>query len=76
MTALPVILRELRAEGRRPSNYYLRLIGAACATLCFALLMLDQQQGRSRALGSDLFYALNAVQFGVIALAVPILTAD
>ena len=75
MTHWPVILRELRAESRRPANYFLRLAGALAATLCFGLLMLDGIRGSTTAVGARLFYALNLVQFCTIILVVPILTA-
>ena len=41
MTILPVIKRELRAEARRPFNYWLRVLGAAVAVLVCAVLIWD-----------------------------------
>lgn len=47
MTFLPVIERELRAESRRPFNYWLRVIGAGALIVAAALVLLPTISGTS-----------------------------
>lgn len=47
MTFLPVVERELRAESRRPFNYWLRVIGAGALTVAAALVLLPAVSGTS-----------------------------
>jgi ABC-type transport system involved in multi-copper enzyme maturation permease subunit len=75
MSLLPVIARELRAEARRPFNYWLRVIGVAAITLVFAGSMIDQRESPAM-LGTRLFGNLNATFFFAIWILVPLLTAD
>ncbi len=76
MTSWPIIVRELRAESRRPSNFGLRMTGAAAATALLGLFFMFDQTVSTRQLGSRLFYSLNAVQFLAMALLVPAVTSD
>ena len=75
MTCWPVILRELRAESRRPMNYWLRILGAGAITLVFGVSMLNQTESPAT-LGARLFGNLNATLFAAIWILVPLLTAD
>ena len=70
MNVTPVIVRELRAEARRATNYWLRLAGAAA--LLTALLMLSLRTGLlAVGQGSQLFHNLNMTLFAAIWLVVP-----
>ena len=75
MTCWPVILRELRAESRRPMNYWIRILGAGAITLVFGVSMLSQSESPAT-LGARLFGNLNATLFAAIWILVPLLTAD
>src|SRR6266540_5612194 len=88
----PVIVRELRAESRRPFTYWLRVIGACALLVAFGLTMfslgsLAALSGPAfggagafalpyRFLGATLFGNLNAALFAAVWLLVPLLTAD
>ena len=76
MTAAPVILRELRAESRRPATYYARLASAVSAFVLLGLLAAQQGLVSASTLGQRLFYALNLTQFLLIAVLVPVMTSD
>src|SRR5438309_5797837 len=75
MGCLPVMMRELRAEARRPLNYGLRVAGASAITLVFGWSLLDQRES-PQMLGARLFGNLNAMLFAAIWILVPLLTAD
>src|SRR5258706_15540537 len=75
MTCWPVIVRELRAESRRPMNYWIRILGAGAITLVFGVSMLNQSESPAT-LGARLFGNLNATLFAAIWILVPLLTAD
>ena len=42
MNVLPVLVRELNAESRRPANYWLRVVGPAALLLFFLLIALTK----------------------------------
>ncbi len=72
---LPLILRELRSEARRPWNYWLRLLAGAIVTSLFAFAMVAR--GLSVAAnGGMLFGLVTKVLYYSIWLFVPLLTAD
>ncbi len=73
MNVLPIIVRELRAEARRPVNYWLRTFGAALLTVFFGLLLANQSNLKS---GKESFAVLSFVVFIGIWIVVPVLTAD
>ncbi len=75
MTVLPIIERELRAEGRNAFTYWLRTLGALMLLIVFAGMMLDAQ-GSAPGQGARLFGNLNTALFVSIWLLVPLLTAD
>lgn len=75
MPFLPVVLRELRAEARRPANYWVRAgCGAVFAAVFWAVMSAQHRTQAGQ--GIHLFAALNATLFTFILLAVPILAAD
>ncbi len=74
MTVLPVIVRELRASGRQPFTYSLRVLGAAALLLAGALFGL--KHGFAPSVGRQLFGALHVTLFGAIWVLVPMLSAD
>ncbi len=74
MTVWPVIVRELRAEARRPFNYWLRLLGAGALLLAAAGTDM-QYLGRSQQ-GLVLFQNLQQMLLIAIWVLVPLVTAD
>ena len=74
MNAISVIDRELRAEARRPANYWLRVLAAGAIIVVFASVMLTAALGPS--LGQDLFGALDRTLTLTFWVVVPIMTAD
>jgi len=71
----PLILRELRAESRRPVNYWLRVLAAAAVILVFAAFMWASETAPSE-LGAQMFTVLHytlLVSFWIFA---PLMTAD
>jgi ABC-type transport system involved in multi-copper enzyme maturation permease subunit len=75
MTFAPVIIREMRAEARRPLNFWFRDLGAATATLMLALFILNQA-GRNNQIGGELFVFIHSVMLLLSLLVVPLMTAD
>ena len=75
MSVLPIVVRELRAESRRPLNYWLRTIGAGAMVFVMVLILADPRI-RPGDFGTRLFYSLNATLFTAIWVLVPLLTAD
>ncbi len=73
MTILPIIIRELRAEARRPVNYWLRTFGAAAMTILFGVLLSNQPNTHS---GKQAFDMMSLLIFFGIWIVVPILSAD
>jgi ABC-type transport system involved in multi-copper enzyme maturation permease subunit len=74
MTVLPVIIREIRAQARLPSNYYLRVMGAAALMLMGAFFIF--KSGLSPDAGGQFFGLLHFQLFMVIWILVPLLAAD
>lgn len=72
MTALPVITRELKAESRRPWNYWARLAGGGVVTGSFAWTLL----AGGGATGLSLFNGANLMAAFLIWSVAPLLTAD
>ncbi len=75
MQIWPIAVRELRAEARRGSNYWLRLLGAGAMVLMIGPVLMDPSLPPAQT-GSRLFYTLNAVAFVAIWLLVPLTMAD
>ena len=91
MTVWPVIVRELRAQSRQPSTYWLRVAaaGVVLGMFAFLLMRLGRAGGLSivvspgagggnpfSGLGAVLFGQLNATIFLCNAFLAPLLTAD
>ena len=92
MSCGPIIRRELRAEARRPFNYWLRALGVGALTVVFVLTLLIPGHSQFSGLpqgnlvanpiqqlattGARLFGNLNATLFAAIWILVPVLTAD
>jgi hypothetical protein len=74
MNALPVIVRELRAEARNPATFNTRLTGAAILLGLLAFLWATTPSGP--ALGTVLFGGLHSALSLAIWLLVPWLSAD
>jgi len=75
MNVAPLILRELRAESRRPLNYWLRVLAAGAVILVFAAFMWAAEVAPSE-LGAQMFTVLHytlLVSFWIFA---PLMTAD
>ena len=75
MNAAALIVRELRAEPRRPANYWLRVLAAAALILVFASIMLSEQLDLSH-VGATLFMGLNRTLLIAFWVLVPLMTAD
>ena len=73
MNILPIVVRELRGEARRPINYWLRTFGATVLTIIFAVFLSNQDDVKS---GGDAFSALGFLVFLGIWVVVPVLSAD
>ena len=71
----PVVLRELRAEARRPSSYWIRTIAAA-ALLVVSWGIITLSHVPPPQIGRHLFISINATLFISIWVMVPILAAD
>ena len=71
---LPVIVRELRAEARRASTYWLRLLGAGALLAVGVWCLMGQGGAITR--GGDLFARLHFTLFCSIWILVPLVTAD
>ena len=74
-TIWPVVQRELRAGSRKALNYWLR-VGAAALALVLFYSCTDNPYSSSAQMGSNLFGALHTLLFCLLALMVPIMTAD
>ncbi len=73
--ALPIVFRELRAESRRPVNFWLRVLAAGAIIVTFASLTSTTQVDTSR-LGPALFYVLHRTLFFGFWIVAPLMTAD
>jgi len=74
VTVAPVIARELQAQARQASTYWLRVLGAGVLVLALGFWM-TQGLFRISEPGAFLFWALNRFLLIAIWLAVPVLTA-
>jgi ABC-type transport system involved in multi-copper enzyme maturation permease subunit len=74
MTVLPAIVRELRAQGRLPFTYGLRVLGAAALLLVSLFFALES--GIVPDDGGRLFGWLNFTLFVFIWVVVPLIAAD
>jgi ABC-type transport system involved in cytochrome c biogenesis permease component len=74
VNAAVVLDRELRAESRRPVNYWLRVLAAGAIILVFASFVLSTQLGAG--LGPALFMVLHRTLFWASWVLVPLMTAD
>jgi ABC-type transport system involved in multi-copper enzyme maturation permease subunit len=75
MTILPLILRELRSEARRPWNYWLRLLAGAAVTSVFVFGVVVSGL-RVASNGGMLFGLVSLVLYYGVWFVVPLLTAD
>ncbi len=75
MNASPVIIRELRAEARRGSNYWLRVLAAGALILVFTSIIYSSPFSGGQ-LGMALFGGLQQTFFYAIWVLVPLMTAD
>ena len=75
MIISPVIVRELRAESRRPLNHWLRVLSASSAIAMLALVA-GLEPGNTYRIGAKLFTAVHTTVFILIWVVVPLLTAD
>jgi ABC-type transport system involved in cytochrome c biogenesis permease component len=75
MNLWPLLQRELREHGRRPTTYALRAVvaGGVIATCAYALLSNPQL---TRTTGLPLFQGLNKLLFVLLWILGPVLTAD
>jgi ABC-type transport system involved in cytochrome c biogenesis permease component len=75
MNAVAVIGRELRAESRRPGNYWLRVLAAGGLMLVFASLVITWQDDAAY-LGRTLFRTLHQTTLFACWILTPLMTAD
>ena len=75
MSAVAVIGRELRAESRRPGNYWLRVLAAGGLMLVFASLVITWQDDAAY-LGRTLFRILYQTTLFACWILTPLMTAD
>jgi ABC-type transport system involved in cytochrome c biogenesis permease component len=75
MSAVAVIGRELRAESRRPGNYWLRVLAAGGLMLVFASLVITWQDDAAY-LGRTLFRILHQTTLFACWILAPLMTAD
>src|SRR5215472_6193352 len=75
MSAVAVIGRELRAESRRPGNYWLRVLAAGGLILVFASLVITWQDDAAY-LGRTLFRILYQTTLFACWILTPLMTAD
>jgi hypothetical protein len=71
----PLVVRELRAESRRPINYWLRVLAAAVIIAVFTGFTASTELDASE-LGSALFVVLHKTMSLAIWIIVPLMTAD
>jgi len=74
VTLLPTLIRELRATGRQPFTYTLRILGVAALLAACAIAALGP--GFSARGGARVFGYLHFTLFCAIWILVPLLTAD
>jgi ABC-type transport system involved in multi-copper enzyme maturation permease subunit len=74
LTALPVITRELKAESRRPWNYWTRVTAGALVTGSFAWTALPASGSQTS--GLNLFNGASILGLMLIWSVAPLLTAD
>jgi ABC-type transport system involved in multi-copper enzyme maturation permease subunit len=75
MSAVAVIGRELRAESRRPGNYWLRVLAAGGLMMVFASLVITWQDDAAY-LGRTLFRILYQTTLFACWILSPLMTAD
>ncbi len=72
----PVIVRELRAEARRPMNYWLRMFVVTVTLVAWLLFGLLNAQYPTTKAGIRFLHLLHVCLFWGIAILVPVMTAD
>ena len=72
--ALPVVVRELRAQARQPFTFTLRVVGVGAMLAAAGLFALQYPSGPN--LGAVLFRYLHLTLFGAIWVLVPLSAAD
>jgi len=75
MSAVAVIGRELRAESRRPGNYWLRVLAAGGLMMVFASVVITWQDDAAY-LGRTLFRILYQTTLFACWILTPLMTAD
>jgi ABC-type transport system involved in cytochrome c biogenesis permease component len=75
MLTFPLIVRELRAESRRPANYWLRLLAAGSVLLVFTVLVFNREV-RVAEIGALLFGYLHRTLLWAFWITIPLMTAD
>jgi ABC-type Na+ efflux pump permease subunit len=75
VNAGPVILRELRAEARRPVNHWLRVLAAGAGVAVSGIVTASSRLGPTL-LGGSLFADLHTTLFITFLVVVPLMTAD
>jgi ABC-type Na+ efflux pump permease subunit len=75
MLAFPLIVRELRAESRRPVNYWLRLLASGSLLIVFTLLVFNREI-RVAEIGALLFRSLHRTLLWSLWVIIPLMTAD
>ena len=76
MNSWPIIVRELRAEARRPVHYRLRLLAGTAFTTFLAFYALVAAQASAAAVGASVFHEINFNIYLTIWLTAPLLTCD
>jgi ABC-type transport system involved in cytochrome c biogenesis permease component len=75
MLAFPLIVRELRAESRRPVNYWLRLLASGSLLIVFTLIVFNREI-RVAEIGALLFRSLHRTLLWSLWVIIPLMTAD
>ncbi|HXJ73919.1 MAG TPA: ABC transporter permease, partial [Candidatus Dormibacteraeota bacterium] len=75
MLTFPLIVRELRAESRRPVNYWLRLLAAGSLLIVFTALVFNREI-RVAEIGMLLFQWLHRTLLWTFWVMIPLMTAD
>src|SRR5215472_3541376 len=75
MLTFPLIVRELRAESRRPVNYWLRLLAAGSVLMVFTVMVFDREVHVAE-IGSLLFTWLHRTLLWAFWIIIPLMTAD
>src|SRR5579862_5120353 len=73
--ARPVLVRELRAESRRPISHWLRVLASAVVVTVFVAFVTGTQVSAAR-LGAELFGVLERTLLLAMWIIVPLMTAD